>query len=329
MLTIRSFRNEDPPRLLELWHKTQQRQDNFPPLLALSFNQLQTQMLGLPMLDSQSVMLAVEGTTPVGYVHTAFAPSVDGYSFDYRCGHVCFLCVDPQYSDVPGAATALIRAGERYLTGFGVRTIFGGSPSPSVPFYTGFYGGAEAIGILRSDEAIVNAFRETNYQLYHETTWFHFDLCGEIPAISADTIGYYNEFEVEIKEIPKARTWWEGCAFSNGVWFDATAYQLPSHRPVARLRTRVTYPDAENLLMMYSGTWLASLMELRVHPDFSGTGITQHLLEELIRYLAVQNQVRQVEAHAPSQSLLGVLLHEQSWSVRDSGYVFIKTVEHF
>jgi ribosomal protein S18 acetylase RimI-like enzyme len=326
MLTIRSFRNADPPRLLELWQKTQQQQDQFVPLLHPSHNQLQSQILGLPMLDSRSIMIAFEEDVPVGYIHTTLAPDDDGHSFDPTTGQICFLCVDPKYHDVPGAAAALIRAGEDYLSGLGAQKIYGGSPSPSAPFYTGFYGGGEAVGILHSDQTIVNAFHEANYQIHQQTGWFHLDLRNYSPEVTLEMVGFYAETTIEIQEIPGAKTWWEGCIQANGIWFDAMAYQIQENRPVARLRIRISYPDTENILAMYGGNWLASLIELRVHPDFASEGTKKYLLEETVRYLAAQNQVVQIEAHVAEDSPLFTLLCGQSWQERDSGCIFVKNV---
>jgi len=324
MLTVRSIRNEDPPRLFRLWQRTQQRRDEFLPLPSLSFNQLQTQILGLPMLDAKSVMIAFEGDSPVGYVHTTFAPSEDGYSFDYTTGQICFLCVDPRYPDVPGAAATLIQAAEHRLTELGAQKIFGGSPSPSAPFYTGFYSGGEAIGFLQSDKTIIDAFHAANYQVHEKTVWFHCDLQNRFTPVTIETINYDAEFEILVSELPKARTWWEGCAFSNGIWLDATAFSIKSERPVARLRTRITYPDTESISAMYGGTWLASLMELRVHPDHKDKGMQKHLLEKLIRHLLANNQIVQVEAHVEKRSPLHSLLHSLCWVERNSGFVFVK-----
>lgn len=324
MLTTRSFRNEDPPRILELWRKTQHRRDGFASLLFPSPNQIQAQFLGLPMLDSRSIMLAFEGDVPVGYVHTMSAPTDDGHSFDPTTGQICFACVDPGYHDVPGAATTLIRAGEEYLIGLGAQTIYGGSPSPSAPFYTGFYSGGEAIGILHTDSAIMNAFHEADYHTHQKTGWFHYDLRNYSPSVTLETIGHYADLAVETHEIPEARTWWEGCIQTNGIWFDAMAYQIRTNRPVARLRMRIAFPDMENVLTMYGGTWLASLIELRVHPDVADDGTQRYLLDEAVRYLAAQKQVAQIEAHTAEGSPLFELLRKQSWKERGSGTVFVK-----
>ena len=326
MLTIRSFRNEDPPRLLELWRQTQQCRDDYAPLIALSHNQLQSQILGLPMLDNQTIMLAFEADTPVGYVHTTLAPADDGHTFNNTVGQICFLCVDPACSDVSRTAAALIRAGENYLSELGAQKIYGGSPSPSAPFYTGFYGGGEAVGILHSDKVVVDAFHEANYQVHQKTAWFHFDLQNYSPTVTLEMVGYYAELAVEIQEIPISKTWWEGCAHAHGIWFDATAYSVQTGRPVARLRTRISYPDTEGILAMYGGNWLASFMELRVHPDSLNDGTQRYLLSEVVRYLAAQNQVVQIEAHVAEGSPLFTLLGGQSWQERDSGLVFVKNV---
>ena len=326
MLTVRPFRNADPPRIWALWRRTQRDRDRLSPLRPISLNQVQVQMLGLPMLDCKSVMLAFENDTPVGYIHTAFAPTQDGGALDYAAGQICFLCVDPTCSRPSEAAAVLIQAGEDYLSRQGVQTIFGGSPSPSAPFYTAFYSGGEAVGILHSDETVINAFHQANYQVYQRTAWFHLDLQNYTPAITAEMVGYCGTIEVEISEIPEAKTWWEGCVLNNGVWLDATAFSIQGDRPVARLRTRITYPDTENFLTMYGRNWLASLMELRVHPDFDNLDIEQYLLGELIRYLATQRQIIQVEAHVAEDSPLFALLRNQSWQEQDSGSIFIKTV---
>ncbi|MCL2710048.1 MAG: hypothetical protein FWE95_04120 [Planctomycetaceae bacterium] len=326
MLTIRSFRNEDPPRLLELWQKTQSRRDGFSPLHSPSHNQLQAQILGQPMLDNRSIMLAFDDDTPVGYVHATLAPASDGHSFDLTTGQICFLCVDPKYPDASDAATALIQAGEDYLSGLGAQTIYGGSPSPSAPFYTGFYGGGEAMGILHADQTIIDAFLSADYSVHQKTSWFHFDLRHFSPEITPESAANYGILAIEIHEIPESKTWWEGCIQSTGMWFDAMVYQISTNRPVARLRMRVAYPDMESILALYGGTWIASLMELRVHPDFAADGTKKFLLDESVRYLSTHNQVVQIEAQVVEGSPLFELLRDQYWQKRGSGSVFVKTV---
>ena len=324
MLTVRSFRNEDPPRLLELWEKNQKRPDPFGPPFPLSLNQFQTQILGLPMLDSRSLILAFDGDTPIGYIHTTFAPSKDGYGFNTDVGHICFLCVDPNYSDAFGAASSLIQAGEAYLANHGAKTIYAGSPSPSAPFYTGFYGGGEAVGILYSDETCIHAFQSENYQIHQKTCWYHYNIHDSLATLSSEMASCYSIYAIEISEVGKAKNWWEGCVLAYGMWFDALAFPIKENRPVARLRVRIAYPDVEHVSALYGGTWLASLVELRIRPDFSDDRMQTLLLSELLRYLVAHNQVVRIEAQAAKDSPLDTLLQKQGWQTRNTGVVMVK-----
>lgn len=304
----------------------QQRREEKFSMVPLSINTLQAQILGLPMRDTRSILLAFDGVQPVGYVHTTFALDEKGHDFDYTTGQICFLCIDPDCPNATSVASELIQAGENYLIGLGAQTIFGGSPPPSAPFYTGFYSGGEAVGFLYSDSAIIHAFHIANYEIHQKSVWFHFDLNAQTPSVTEDTISYYTDLEVEIRETHGSKAWSEGCVLANGIWFDVTAYLTQTRRPIARLRMRIAYPDTENILTMYGGTWLASLIELRVHPNFVGKGVATFVLKELILYLAAQNQHFQVEAHAVEGSPLFDLLRSQMWQERDSGCVFIKTL---
>ena len=339
MPTVRSFRNEDPPRLLALWRRTQRCQyeyrDDYASTFPLSLNQLQTQILGLPMVDASSVMLAFEGHNLVGYIHTILVPSRDGYAFDNTVGQICFLCVDPDCSDALETASALIQAGENYLASRGAQKIFGGSPSPSAPFYTGFYGGGEAVGILHSDQISIDAFQAANYQIHQKTCWFYYNIQHSLTAysvldFSAEMASHYEFYHIKIGEVQKAKTWWEGCTLANGMWYDAMAHSIQEKRPVARLRVRITCPDAspemEDVSALYGRTWLASLIELRVHPDFTNERMQDILLDELIRYLIAHNQVFRIEAHAAEGSPLFALLRRQSWKERGNGSVFVKVL---
>ncbi|MDR0522206.1 MAG: hypothetical protein LBH00_10185 [Planctomycetaceae bacterium] len=324
MNTIRPYRNDDPPRLLDLWRRTQKCCEEHLPFIALSANHMQEQILGQPFFDRRAIMLAFEGREPVGYVHTSLNPLPDGSDFDGTAGTICFLCVDPASKDVPQTAAALIRAAEDYLLSLGVKTIYGGSPSPSVPFYSAFYGGGEPIGILHSDEFLIRAFEEQGYSLYQKTVCFHMNLRQYSPVYTPELVGWHADSTVSINEHPKARSWWEGCTFANGAWFDAIAYFNQTQRPIARLRIRLTYPNMENVFSLYGNTWLASLMELRVHPEFLDQNIASFLLEELLRYLAARNHIVRAAAHAAEQSLLYTLLKKHAWKEKDNGTVFIK-----
>ncbi|MDR1141517.1 MAG: GNAT family N-acetyltransferase [Planctomycetaceae bacterium] len=326
MLTIRSYRNEDPPRLLSLWKKSQQ-QGTRTRLMPLSMNTLQMQILGLPFLDRRSIFLAFENQEPVGYIHTTLAPTPDGFNLNHRSAHICFLCVDPVYQDRWGVARELLRAGEQYLAEQGVEEIFGGSPRPSAPFYIGFYGGSEPIAFFDSDQYLVQVFLEAGYQIFKNTARFYLNLPNYIPPMTSAMVQWHSRLDVEFNETPVPKTWWDACAYANFEWIEATAFLNTTHRPVARIRVRVANPDMDESQVLYGGTWDAGLMDIRVHPDFYRQGVAAYTLAEMLRYLVGKNQIKQIEAHIDEDSVsMYPLLRSLLWNQIDTGKIFRKEI---
>lgn len=326
MLTIRSFRNEDPPRLLALWKKSQIHA-NRSRLIPLTMGSMQMQVLGIPLFDLRSIILAFDGHVPVGYVHTCFGPNAEGSDFSDRSGQICFLCVDPEYSDPWGAARILLRAGEQYLLERGATEILGGSPRPSAPFYTGFYGGGEPIAIFDSDRCLGQVFQEAGYRSHCRTTRYHLNLTQYMPPVNINSVSWRSQTLVSFSESLKARNWWEACTLANYEWLEATAILKSTNRPVARIRIRIANPDTEMDDIMYGGTWDAALMDIRVHPDFQQKGVAAHTLAETLRHLVAKQDVMQIEAHTTDNLIsVNTLLQRFFWKEVDTGTIYRKTV---
>jgi ribosomal protein S18 acetylase RimI-like enzyme len=326
MLTIRPYRNEDPPRLLSLWKRSQQQRTR-TRLIPLSMSTLQMQTLGLPFFDRRSILLAFDNQEPVGYIHTTLGPTPDGFNLNRRSAHICFLCVDPAYHDLWGAARALLFAAEHHLAQLGVEEIFGGSPRPSAPFYIGFYGGSEPIAFFDSDQYLIQVFLESGYHIHKNTARFYLDLANYIPPMTSAMVHWHSRLDVEFSETPKPKTWWDACAFANFEWIEATAFLSDAHRPVARIRVRVANPDMDEAQVLYGGTWDAGLMDARVHPDFYRQGVAAYTLAEMLRYLAGKNQIKQIEAHIDEDSIsMYSLLRSLLWKQIDTGKIFRKEI---
>ena len=296
-------------------------------LIPLSMNILQMQTLGLPFFDPRSIMLAFDDDTPVGYVHTTLGPSPDGFNLSSRTGQICFLAVNPECSDPVSVARALLEAAEKYLIDLGVEEIYGGSPRPCAPFYIGFFGGAEAIGFFDSDTHLIRAFHEAGYEVFKNTVRFHLDLRDFKPRITPIVVGLMEKLDIFINDLPKPKTWWEACSFANFSWMEASARLKSNGRPVARIRVRVANPDMEDEDVLYSGTWDAGLMDVRVLPDFHRQGVAAYTLGEMLRYLVMQGQAEQIEAHiAEDSATMYPLLRSLSWREIDTGKIFLKSI---
>jgi ribosomal protein S18 acetylase RimI-like enzyme len=331
MLTVRPFRNENPPQLLSLWRKSQLR-GNRAKLMPLTMGVLQSQVLGIPFFDPHSIWLAFAGDTAVGYVHTCLSPNESRSGFTNKSGHICFIAVDPSYEDAVVCSRVLIRAGTQYLREKGVKDIFGGSlrPLPSQPFYTGFYGGGEAIGFFDSDAHVVQGFIDAGYNVCTNTIRYSLKLSGYTPPVTINTVGWRQNLTLMFNTAPVPHNWWEACALAHFDYLDATAYLNSSGKPVARTRVRIANPVPEDngaeFGRMYADSWDAALTDIRVHPDYHQSGIGAYVLGEMLRQLVAQKMVTRIEAHVQEEiKSLNMLLLATKWEKTDTGKIFHKS----
>ncbi len=330
MLTIRPFRNSDPPLLLALWTQSRNR-DSRAELIPLSEKIIQMQTLGPPFFDRRSIMLAFQDRQPVGYVHATLGPSSDGSDLDHQTGQICFVAVDPsvapEVADSVSVTKALLQAAETYLIGLGCKEIFGGSPRPCAPFYTGFFGGAEPIGFFDSDVPLIQAFRESGYSVVKNTVRFHLDLHDFEPRVTMSSVEQMDKLDIVINRSPKPKTWWEACSFAHFAWLEVAAQLRSSGRTVARIRVRITKPDQEAKDAMRKTNCDAGLMDVRVLPDFHRQGVAAYTMGELLRHLARYCNVGQIEAHiADDTPTMFSLLRSLNWHEIDQGKVFRKMI---
>ncbi|MDR1480131.1 MAG: GNAT family N-acetyltransferase [Planctomycetaceae bacterium] len=308
--------------------------DNRAKLMPLTMGVLQSQVLGIPFFDPRSIWLAFVGDKAVGYIHTCLSPNELRSGFTKERGHICFIAVDPSYDDGVVCSRVLIRAGTQYLRECGVQEIFGGSlrPLPSPPFYTGFYGGGEAVGFFDSDAHIVQGFLDSGYTACANTVRYSLKLSGYTPPVTISTVGWRQNLTLMFNTAPVPINWWESCSLAHFDFIDATAYLNSSGKAVARTRVRVSNPVPEDngaeFGRMYAESWDAALIDIRVHPDYHQSGIGAYVLGEMLRQLVAQKMVTRIEAHVQEEiKSLNMLLSAMKWEKIDTGKIFHKSYD--
>ena len=326
MLTIRPFRNEDSPKLLEIWQKNRHgpEQSRFSPL---SMERLDVGPLAMPFFDRRGIQLALDGDRPVGFAQVGFGPNPGGDGLSCNIGHIPMVAVVPEFPDPVVVCEELIKAGEAVLIDSGVREIYGGSPRPSLPFYLGLYGGAEPIGVFDADAAVIEAFRRLGYGVCQKTARFQRVLTDYSPPFIPSMLQWKSKLRLEVNDRPKAKNWWDALSLTHFDWIESTAFLEENNLPVSQIRIRMAEPEPERSHFLYDKNWDAALMDIRVRPDFYRQGVGTYVLAETLRYVIAMNHVARIEAHiAEDCSNLYGLLKSLHWNEVETGTIFSKKI---
>ena len=326
MLTIRPFRNEDPPKLLDIWQQNR-RDPQRTRYIAMSLADLDAGPLGIPFFDRHCLQLAFDDERPVGFAQVGFAQNPDGSSLSSEVGHIVIVVVVPDCPEPIAVCKELVQACENVLIVGGVREIFGGSPRPSLPYYLGLYGGAEPISIFDADVPVIEAFRQLNYEVHQNTRRFERDLTNYQARILPGDLHWRNKIQFQIDDFPPAKHWLDAIALAHCEWLEFTAFQMENAQAVARVRIRLSLPGPDKVQRVYDGNWNAAIMDIRIHPDFQRKGLGAFTLGEILRFLAKENRVARIEAHIDdSCSGLYGLLRSLDWREVETGTIFTKEV---
>ncbi len=330
MLTIRSFRNEDPPKLLEIWQKNR-RAPARAHFLPLTISGLDTGPLAMPFFDSRRLLLALDGDRPVGFVHVGFGSNADGSDLSYEVGHIAMVAVVPDYPEPVALCKELIKAGEDVLIEDGAHEIYGGSPRPSLPYYLGLYGVAEPLAVFDADAPVAEAYRLLGYGVRQKTVRFQRELANYTPPMLPNMLQWKEKVECKNEEFPHAKSWWDALSLAQFAWIETTAFLLESNVPVAQVRICLAEPFCdvkdEASQRLYDNRLDSALMNVIVAPQYLRQGLGGYVLREALRYLISLERVSRIETHISEDfsSLFG-LLKALKWSEVETGTIFSKEV---
>jgi GNAT superfamily N-acetyltransferase len=319
---IRTFRNADPPLLLEIWQKcAKEKPEHFHPL---SLELLEQHIIGSPYFDRSQLFIAAEGATPLGFAHAAFGPNADHSGLDYATGIVCLVMVVPDCQNKQVIAEKLLTATENYLISHGAKQIFGGASRPIAPFYMGLYGGSEPLGVFVSDQLTTQLFLNANYYVTNRTTLGRLDLEGYRPPINAKTVSWRRKLNLIFDDSPQPSHWWEACMMCNFEWLELSGTLYRNEPPIAKIIVRIMQSAERSLIGYYMQR--AGLLDIQVDQQYQRNGLASFMLGEMIRELQKRN-VRFLEIQAPDINIpLMRLLNSMKWNEVEQGAVFLKKI---
>lgn len=168
MISYRTFRNYDPPKIVDLWNACVA---GHRALFLRGATLLEYFILAKPCFDPAGLHLALDGSQLVGL---SLASAATG-----EHGAISVVAVHPNFRR-QGVGSRLLQLAEQYLHEKGARRASIGEASLAEPFLLGLYGGCASPGILE-DTHEARPFLEKNGYSVRES---HVILRKSLPRLS-------------------------------------------------------------------------------------------------------------------------------------------------
>ena len=313
VIQYRTFRNSDPPALVELWNECFTNRGAYPlrnPAL------LEICVFSKPYFDPAGLIIAEESGHVIGYAHAGFGPNQAENGMSCEVGVVCAIAVRSLYRRQKIGAELLHRC-EAYLQSMGAKEFIAGGQKPRNPFYFGLYGGGGSAGFLTSDPAAEPFFFHNGYQPNENCLVFERNLAKAEPVVDPRFVTLRRKYDVQLLPQAEIPSWWQECVLGQ---FEPVEFRLMdkfSGMPAARtfvFEMQGTKP----------GEQAAGILDLQVRPDARRQGLARYLLANSMRYLQEQ-YFRRVETQVMESNEIGKnLLLNLGFEQVDAGRTYRK-----
>ncbi len=275
MITYRTFRNWDPPTLVELWNASVASRGAARTIEVQDLDRL---VFSKPYFDPKGIIFAEEDERAIGFVHAGFGSSDDQGQLNQCFGVIAMLVVHPAQRR-RGIARELVCRAEEYLRAGGSTVIYAGSMHPLDPFYLGLYGGSELPGILKSDDAANQLFQSLGYRAVDECLVLQRELSGSLALTDARSKAWARQAEFEVSPQPAPANWWTACRYASLEFSDFNVRQKSTDTVIARARGWEMYPVQKSW-----GAEAVGIVDVHVEPDFRRQGLGCFLMIQILRH---------------------------------------------
>jgi ribosomal protein S18 acetylase RimI-like enzyme len=275
MLTFRTFRNFDPPAIVELW---QNRAAASPTDLAASIELFEQLVFAKLYFDPAGMVLAHDNGRLVGFIHAGFGPSSAADWISTDTGVICAIALRAGCNEDQVAA-GLVERAEEYLRQRGARTIHGGGLYPCAPFYLGLYGGSALPGLLDRDAAARCELAERGYAEIERVALFRRELSSFEPPGDRRQTQLRRQTTLLVANDVPTQTWWEAAVLGE---FELTRFDLVrivNGQPLATAVFRGMAPGG------VGPGGAVGLLDCTVQPDCRRRGVALCLISAALEHL--------------------------------------------
>jgi ribosomal protein S18 acetylase RimI-like enzyme len=315
LIGYRSFRNNDPPHLAEIWRTRSGLRGYAQPMTAMLLDRL---VFSKPYFDQSGLIVATDKDRAIGFAHAGFGPVDDESALSTEIGASILTLVAP-HPDEAAIAAELISHCEAYLRDRGAKVLYGGGIRPLNAFYVGLYGGSELPGILDSDPQHQGFFRAAGYREIDRTVVLHRELSGFRPIVDRQQMQLRRRVQIKYVCDPPFRSWWEACTVGEFTRLKFELFLTDENKPAAM----ATLTDMET----FSQTWgarTAGMVDVWVADAHRRQGMGLSLVGEILRQAAEQGYGL-VEVQTMQQNRAALALYQKlGFEQVDSGVVYRK-----
>jgi ribosomal protein S18 acetylase RimI-like enzyme len=312
---FRPFRNPDPPHLAEIWRNQPPQRGLMQPVSAGLLEQL---VFSKPYFDPEGLIIALDDTTPVGFVHAGFGPNdeLTAISTDEGTTYQLMLRADHRHDAL---ADELLSRAEAYLRSGGAKLIYAGGIRPLNAFYLGLYGGSELPGVLVTDPVLGATCLRNGYREIDRVIVLQLELADYRPFVTREQRQLRREMTTREIYAPPVRSWWEACTLGE---FERLRFSLAALGTEKTL-AQVDFWDVVPLSTRW-GVPTAGMLDLHVASECRRQGLATFLLGEAFARLRGRGIVL-VEAQTMQHNAPALALYDKlGFTKVDEGIVYRK-----
>jgi GNAT superfamily N-acetyltransferase len=316
VIEFRCFRNDDPPRLADVWRSADLGPAAMQPMTSAL---LEVAVFSKPYFDRHGLIVALDGERAVGFAHAAFGPSADRSGIDPTVGTTLLVAVVP-HADQDAIGQGLLERCEAYLRDRGATTLLGGGSADMRSFYLGLYGGSDLPGILDSSPDMQGIFQRSGYEVGERIAVLRRRLAGYRPPINRLQVAIRRNTMLRVIDEPTRRTWWEA-ATTTGIAL--RRYELRNHSE--EVLGSASLWDMQPLSSAW-GVTAAGLLHIDIEGPRRRQGLAKYVVAEAMHDLAAEG-VSLMETHVATSNTAALALFESlGFETAEFGTVFRKPV---
>jgi ribosomal protein S18 acetylase RimI-like enzyme len=316
VIEFRCFRNDDPPRLADVWRSADLGPAAMQPMTSAL---LEVAVFSKPYFDRHGLIVALDGERAVGFAHAAFGPSADRSGIDPTVGTTLLVAVVP-HADQDAIGQGLLERCEAYLRDRGATTLLGGGSADMRSFYLGLYGGSDLPGILDSSPDMQGIFQRSGYEEGKRIAVLRRRLAGYRPPINRLQVAIRRNTVLRVIDEPTRRTWWEA-ATTTGIAL--RRYELRNHSE--EVLGSASLWDMQPLSSAW-GVTAAGLLHIDIEGPRRRQGLAKYVVAEAMHDLAAEG-VSLMETHVATSNTAALALFESlGFETAEFGTVFRKPV---